>query len=131
MLDGLARADVVAEAVPFDRGVEVGSPAMAVTSSVVVEEEDDVAVAFCVPGTTVAATLPDRIGMLVDIRLLGWRAVETTEESCADKHCAKRSRGMEKEEMEGIIEAKLEMCNERQAWYSPSTQAMPKTMIES
>jgi hypothetical protein len=66
VLDVLGRADVVADTEPFVWMVEVGSPAMAVRSSVVEEREveDDEGT----PEMTVAATLPDRIGMLADIR---------------------------------------------------------------
>jgi hypothetical protein len=65
----------VADAVPFDWGLEVGSPAMAVRSSVIEDDEgreEDVAVAFCTPEIMVPGiTLPNRIGMFVDNRLLG------------------------------------------------------------
>jgi hypothetical protein len=74
VLDGLGRAIVVADVEPFVRTVEVGNPAMAVRSSVVEEgnvEDEGVAVAFCTPEMIVAATLPDRVGMLMGIRLLG------------------------------------------------------------
>jgi hypothetical protein len=92
---------------------------MAVRSSVIEDDEgreEDVAVAFCTPEIMVPGiTLPNRIGMFVDNRLLGWREVESTEESCADRHCAKRTRGIENEDIEGIIEAEVKMYNERQA----------------
>jgi hypothetical protein len=71
VFEGLGRADVVFDAVPFVRAVDVGSPAMAVTSSVVEDTEDAVPVAFRKPETTVAETLPDTEARFDDIRSLG------------------------------------------------------------
>jgi hypothetical protein len=73
VLVGLGRAAVVADAVPFDRGEEVGSPAMAVRSSVVEDDEkreEAVAEAFCAPEMTMPGALDGRIGILVDTRSL-------------------------------------------------------------
>jgi hypothetical protein len=57
VLEGMGRADVVVDAVPFVCAVDVGSPTMAVTPSVV---EDAVVVALRPPEMTVGEILPDR-----------------------------------------------------------------------
>jgi hypothetical protein len=122
VLEGLGRADAVVDAVPLMRALEVGSPAMAVTSSVVVEEdrEDEaVVVAFCAPDTTVAGTIPDRDAMFV--RILGRREVEASEEICAEEHCASKRKCKRKEDIRGTIGAILAMCNEGQACHAPCT----------
>ena len=109
VFEGLGRADVVVDTVPFAGALEVGSPAMAVRSSVAEEDEDededeDVVVAFCGPEMTFADMLSERSAILVGIRLLGGREVETIEKSCADKHCANRAQSMRIEDIEGYIE---------------------------
>jgi hypothetical protein len=72
VLDGLGREDVVTDAVPLVRTLDVGSPAMAVTSSVVDDDRaEDVAVALRAPVTTVASILPNEDAKLADNRLLG------------------------------------------------------------
>jgi hypothetical protein len=81
-LHGLGRAAVVADAVPLLGRLETGSPAMAVSSSVADEDDDEdvFVVAFRAPETTVAGTLPEKFMPLVGIRLLGRREVEATKE---------------------------------------------------
>lgn len=74
VFEGLGRADVVTDRVPFVWAVDVGNPAMAVTSSAVEDTVKDhaVAVALREPDTTVAEALPDREAKFaVIIRLLG------------------------------------------------------------
>lgn len=62
VLEGMGRADVAVDAVPFVCAVDVGSPTMAVTPSVVEDavEDNAVAVALRKPEMTVAEILPDR-----------------------------------------------------------------------
>jgi hypothetical protein len=72
VLDGLGREDVVTDAVPLIRTLDVGSPAMAVTSSVVDDDRaEDVAVTLCAPVTAVAGMLPNEVARLADNRSLG------------------------------------------------------------
>jgi hypothetical protein len=74
VLEGLGGADAVVAAVPLMLALEAGSPAMAVTSSVVVEEDEDEAneilvVAFRASDTAAAGMPSGRDAMLVEIRL--------------------------------------------------------------
>jgi hypothetical protein len=72
VLDGLGREDVVTDAVPLIRTLDVGSPAMAVTSSVVDDDRaEDVAVTLRAPVTTVAGMLSSEDARPADNRLLG------------------------------------------------------------
>jgi hypothetical protein len=88
VLEGLGRAAVVVAAVPLTARLEAGSPAMAVRSSVA---DEDVAVALRAPETIIAGTL---VTALADIRLLGRREVDATEELCADRHCVSNAQGI-------------------------------------
>jgi hypothetical protein len=91
VLEGLALTDVVA--VPLTGLLDAGSPAIAVSASVLVEDSEEdrdekVAVAFCAPVITVAEMAPEK-----DVRddadeLLGWRDADPREEYCADDRCA-------------------------------------------
>jgi hypothetical protein len=77
VLEGLGGADAVVAAVALVRALEAGGPAMAVTSSVVVDENKDedtevLVVAFRASDTADADMPPDRDAILVEIRLRGW-----------------------------------------------------------
>jgi hypothetical protein len=92
VLEGLGREDAVVDAVPLIRALEVGNPAMAVTSAAVEEEGEEgetVVVAFRAPDKTVAGMLSDREAMFE--RILGRREVEELERICADENCASKN----------------------------------------
>jgi hypothetical protein len=122
VLEGLGREEAVVDAVPLIRALEVGNPAMAVTSSAVVEDDEEdevVVVAFCAPDKTVAGMLSDREAIFV--RILGRREVEESKRICADEHCVSRRNCTRKEDIRGTIGARLLMCSERQACDAPCT----------
>jgi hypothetical protein len=122
VLEGLGREEAVVDAVPLIRSLEVGNPAMAVTSSAVVEddkEDEIVVVAFRAPDKTVAGMLSDREAIFV--RILGRREVEESESICADEHCVSSRNCTRKENTRGTIGAKLVVCSERQACDAPCT----------
>jgi hypothetical protein len=89
VLEGLALADLVAEAVPLTDPLDAGSPAIAVSASVLVEDSDEkVAVAFRAPVITVAEMIREEEVRDVDDKLLGWRDADVRKVDCADDHCA-------------------------------------------
>jgi hypothetical protein len=103
VLEGLARAAVVAEAVPFRGALEAGTPAMAVTSSAVDEcMMVEVAVSFPTPDTIVAGMVL-RADAIVVIALLGIGEVEGIDETCAKRHCASKAQGKRRDDIARII----------------------------
>lgn len=87
VLEGLALENVVA--VPLREPLDAGSPAIAVSASVLVEDRDEkVEVAFRAPVITVAGVLREEEVRDAADKLLGWRDADAREEDCADDHCA-------------------------------------------
>jgi hypothetical protein len=95
---------VVVDTVPLIGTLEAGKPTIAVRSSVADETRlEEVMVALLAPEIMVAGNVLGKEAALGVAGLLGIEEADSTEESCAERHCVSRIHGRRLDSIGGII----------------------------